>query len=66
MDNLADQAAAMFNQVVDTQYPAMQQQRAAMLSGVKLDGLGITVSGDQFTGAQAVPGVAQDRSNGIA
>jgi hypothetical protein len=59
MGNIADIAAGMFNQVVDTQYPAMQEQRAAMLSGVKLPS-DIKSSGEQFTGAQAVASVIQD------
>lgn len=58
----SDAAAEAFNVVVDTQYLPMVAQRAAMLSGVKLD-LGIIPSGEQFSGAQAVAGMSQDRSD---
>ncbi len=59
---LANAAAAAFNGVVDAQYPAMQAQRAAMLSGVNLN-LGIAPSGEQFTGSQAIAGIIPDSTS---
>ena len=64
LPQVAIDAANMFGATVDAQYPAMQEQRAAMLSGVNLN-LGITPSGEQFSGAPVVAGIAQDRTNGI-
>ena len=61
MGNFADEAHALFNQVVDEEYPKMQKQREAMLVGVPRN-LGIEPSGEKFTGSQAGVGVPRDKS----